>query len=154
MTASIMREPTWGARIQSRLIWPGLVLLGLAMPFSTTSAKSTQGEDVHRSEAACGACHTTGRETLQSDREAARGLLAPDLESRCTVCHNEGPSHRTGMAPKGQVPDTLHLSHEGLITCSTCHFMHNEPHPYSDFLRIDNSRGALCLTCHKLSELE
>ena len=70
------------------------------------------------------------------------------------ACHDEGPSHLTGVAPKKAVPDTLRLSQEGLITCATCHFAHGEQNPHNDFLRMDNSRGALCLTCHELSELE
>jgi len=52
------------------------------------------------------------------------------------------------------VPDALPLSVEGLITCATCHFMHGEQAPFRDFVRIENSRGGLCLTCHDLSELE
>ncbi|HUI27609.1 MAG TPA: cytochrome c3 family protein [Candidatus Kryptonia bacterium] len=149
-----MSERNCGARAQTRPIWVALAFLGLLMPFSVARAKSSQGEDVHRSEAACGTCHTTSREALQGNRDAARGMVAPDLETRCTACHNEGPSHLTGIPAKKAVPDTLHLSAQGLITCATCHFMHSEPNPYTDFLRIDNSRGALCLTCHELSELQ
>jgi hypothetical protein len=85
---------------------------------------------------------------------AARGLLVPDLESRCIACHDEGPSHHTGIRPKKPVPDTLPLSRDGLITCATCHFIHGEQDPYGDFVRIDNARGGLCLTCHELQELQ
>ena len=118
-------------------------------------AKKPQGENVHRPGADCTACHTAERAALERDPLAARALLAPDLEERCLLCHgDQGPSHHTGIRPRKPVPDTLPLSVEGLITCATCHFMHGEPNSSDDFLRIDNSRGGLCLTCHELSELE
>lgn len=118
-------------------------------------AKKPPGENVHRPDAECTACHTTERGMLERDRKAARALLAGDLEERCILCHgDEGPSHHTGIQPRKPVPDMLPLSVEGLITCATCHFMHGEPNSAGDFLRIDNSRGGLCLTCHELSELQ
>ena len=143
-----------GDGVRPRPIGLALAVSALVLALAPASAKSPHGEDIHRSEAACGRCHTSDRDALQSDRGAARGMIASDLETRCTECHNEGPSHRTGMAPKKAVQDPLLLSDDGLITCSTCHYMHNEPNPFSDFLRIDNSRGGLCLTCHELSDLQ
>jgi hypothetical protein len=118
-------------------------------------ARKPPGENVHRPDARCTSCHTADAPVLEADRAAARGLLAADLEERCILCHgNEGPSHHTGIRPRGPVPDTLPLSAEGLITCATCHFVHGEPEAVGESLRIDNSRGALCLTCHTLSELQ
>lgn len=113
------------------------------------------GENVHRPDADCARCHSAERGVLEQDRGAAQTLLAVDLEQRCFVCHaDEGPSHHTGIRPHKPVPDTLPLSSEGLITCATCHFIHGEQDPFGAFVRIDNSRGGLCLTCHELSELE
>jgi hypothetical protein len=131
-----------------------LVLIGVAVPLGVALGKKPQGENVHRSDAECTACHTADRATLERDRVQARGLLAPDLEERCVLCHDEGPSHHTGIRPKKPVPDILPLSGEGLITCATCHFVHGEPQAVGDALRIENSRGGLCLTCHELSELQ
>ena len=111
-------------------------------------------DNVHRPDANCLECHTVDRTTLETEQAAARAKLAPDLESRCFVCHDEGPSHHTGIKPTMPVPATLPLSVEGLITCATCHFVHGEPQGVGDALRINNDRGALCLTCHKLSELQ
>ena len=124
------------------------ILLGVAW------AAKPQRDDVHRPDAECGRCHTADRDSLERDRLAARALLASDLEARCTVCHDEGPSHHTGIPPKGPVPDTLPLSIDGRITCATCHFIHGEADPFGSFVRIDNARGGLCLTCHQLSDLE
>jgi hypothetical protein len=131
-----------------------LVLIGVAVPLGMALAKKPQGENVHRSDGECTGCHTADRATLERDRVQARGLLAPDLEERCVFCHDEGPSHHTGIRPKKPVPDILPLSIEGLITCATCHFVHGEPQAVGDALRIENSRGGLCLTCHELSELQ
>jgi hypothetical protein len=118
-------------------------------------AKKVTGQNVHRPESECTACHSNDRAVLEQDPVAARALLAPDLEERCFVCHgDEGPSHHTGIRPRGRVPESLPLSVEGLITCATCHFMHGEQNAGSSFVRIENSRGGLCLTCHTLSELE
>ena len=112
-------------------------------------------DNVHRPDADCLQCHTVDRATLETEHAKARAQLAPDLESRCFTCHDdEGPSHHTGIKPTMPVPDTLPLSFDGLITCATCHFMHGEPNAVGDALRINNDRGALCLTCHKLSELQ
>ena len=129
--------------------WPVLGLLLSMGPLAMVLAKKPPGDNVHLSAAECTACHTTERAMLERDRIAARARLASDLEERCILCHgDEGPSHHTGIRPRKPVPDTLPLSVEGLITCATCHFMHGEPNSAGDFLRIDNSRGGLCLTCH------
>jgi hypothetical protein len=135
----------------------GRWLLTLLLPLATLTvvrAEKPQGENVHRPEVECRSCHTVERDVLEQDRVAARALLASDLEERCILCHgNEGPSHHTGIRPTKPVPDTLPLSAEGLITCATCHFIHGEQNPFGDFVRINNARGGLCLTCHELSDL-
>lgn len=100
-------------------------------------------------------CHTADATLLSAHRDAAAAALVPDLEAVCSRCHaDEGPSHRTGMAPKRPVPASLPLAADGTITCATCHFMHGEATTAESFERIDNRRGQLCLTCHDLSELE
>lgn len=139
---------SWRAR------WPGLAVVLSVAALHAVLAEGTTGESVHRPDADCRSCHTAGRDVLERDRDAARTLLAADLEARCMLCHgNEGPSHHTGIRPVKPVPATLPLSGEGLITCATCHFIHGEQNPFGDYVRIDNARGGLCLTCHELSEL-
>jgi mono/diheme cytochrome c family protein len=118
-------------------------------------ARRPRGENVHRLEGDCVVCHGAERAALERDTAAAGSVLAADLEARCLVCHgDEGPSHRTGIRPRKPVPAFLPLSPEGLVTCATCHFMHSEPQAFRDFVRVENSRGGLCLTCHELSELQ
>jgi doubled CXXCH motif protein len=151
MRASIMEKCCGGPGITRRRVWLALVPLVLMAPL-VALAKGPHGENVHRPDADCNTCHSVGRDRLEGNPEA-RTLLAADLEERCILCHDEGPSHHTGILPRKPVPATLPLSEEGLITCATCHFVHGQPNPYGAFLRIDNSRGGLCLTCHELSEL-
>ncbi len=155
MAPGSMDEPRWGRR-GSRWVWRALVT-PLVVGALLTLARGTRpkGPDVHRADADCRTCHTADAATLDRDRPAARALVAPDVDSRCNTCHgDEGPSHKIGIRPTRPVPETLPLSGDGLITCATCHFMHGESDRFGDFVRIDNRRGGLCLTCHELSELE
>ena len=120
--------------------------------------KGGRGVNVHRADADCRVCHTLDAAALRADRGAARDALAPDQEARCNTCHGaEGPSHRTGMAPKHAPPPALLLArdgHDGRIMCATCHYMHGEPTRAQAFERIDNKNGQLCLSCHTLAELQ
>ncbi|HTQ48499.1 MAG TPA: cytochrome c3 family protein [Polyangiaceae bacterium] len=127
------------------------LVLALAPGFARTPAR----ESPHRADADCTLCHRGEAAALARDPVAARGLLVPDLEARCMGCHSaEGPSHRTGVRPRGAVPASLPLSSDGLITCATCHFVHGEGERKLSYERIDNRRGQLCLTCHTMSELQ
>jgi hypothetical protein len=128
----------------------GFVLLVTAVAIA--QAKPAR-ENLHVPNADCAHCHTADRPMLEENPVAAPHQLVPDLEQRCSACHDEGPSHRTGVAPHNPVPE-LPLSDSGLITCATCHFIHGEQNPHGDFVRIDNSRGGLCLKCHKLGDLQ
>jgi len=130
-------------------------LLVLAVSLAVVEAKP-KGANVHRADADCASCHTGERTALQTDPSAARtSLLVENIDDRCSACHDdEGPSHHVGIRPKKPVPDTLPLSGSGMIACFTCHFIHGERNPFGDFVRIDNARGGLCLTCHELSELQ
>lgn len=154
MWAAFMKAQWRRRSLESVVRWCVVAIVPLLTVLAPALAKKTGAENVHRTDSDCRGCHTAERDTLERDRLAARALLAADLEARCIVCHDEGPSHHTGIRPKKPVPDTLPLSAEGLITCATCHFVHGEQNPFGAFLRVDNGRGGLCLTCHELSELE
>lgn len=134
------------SRIVALAVMAALVALAVAAP---------PGPSPHHADAPCANCHTADADTLRKDPVAARGLLLPDLEARCNICHaDQGPSHKTGMPPAHAVPPSLPLSASGAITCGTCHFLHGENDQFGDYVRIDNRHGGLCLTCHTLSELE
>ena len=130
----------------------GLASVVLLLTLAHASAPGSA--NVHRQNADCLFCHTSDSATLARDSVKARSLVRPDVEARCNACHGaEGPSHKTGIRPRGSLPPNLPLSSDGLITCGTCHFVHGEGDRKQSFNRIDNRRGRLCLTCHKLSEL-
>jgi predicted CXXCH cytochrome family protein len=128
--------------------------MGALFLITLTLAAAPRGEDVHRADANCRICHTADRAALSSNPARARTLLLPNLEATCNRCHgSEGPSHKTGMKATTKVPAELPLDPGGTVTCATCHFLHGENNQFGDFLRIDNRRGKLCLSCHKISEL-
>lgn len=129
------------------------IAIVLSLLVASAVAKKPHGEDVHRSDGDCRACHTADAAVLKQDPAAAGAALAPDLEVRCVACHDEGPSHRTGIRPVRSEPPALPLAPDGTIGCATCHFMHGENDTFGDFLRVDNRQGGLCLSCHELSEL-
>ena len=112
-------------------------------------------ESPHVAAADCFLCHTADSAGLAHDPAMARSALVSGIEETCNGCHaDEGPSHKTGMPPRAPLPAALPLSPEGMITCSTCHFVHGEAGAGSSWLRIDNRRGELCLTCHTMADLE
>jgi len=134
------------------LCWGCALLL---VTVALARAKKAKGENVHRPDANCQICHTADRAALNRNPAQAKNWLRNDLEATCNGCHgDQGPSHKTGVKAKTKVPDALLLSSDGRITCATCHFMHGEGDARDDFVRIDNRRGRLCLSCHRLSELQ
>ena len=148
------RRRVGGFSACARRLAIALPVLSVAIAGTALAARRAKSPDVHRPEADCRVCHTADAATLRGDGEAARAALVPDLEARCADCHgDEGVSHPTGGRPQRPVPATLPLA-DGRITCATCHFMHGESDAFGDFVRIDNRRGGLCLTCHELSELQ
>jgi len=145
-----------GARGSSRrtlAAWAAAV--ALVVLASDRLAAKPHGENVHRPDGDCRACHTLDPSALKADPAAAKAAVVPDLEAACNRCHgDEGPSHKTGMPPKKPEPPALPLASDGTIGCATCHFMHGESNIGGAFLRLDNRRGGLCLSCHELSELQ
>ncbi len=141
-----------GPRTRRRVV---AAVAGVAALLAIADAKPVPGPDVHRPDADCRFCHTADAAALHADSTLARTALVPDLEARCLRCHGgEGPSHPTGMRPGRPVPPELPLSRDGLVTCSTCHWLHGEGERARDYERIDNRRGRLCLSCHTLKELQ
>ena len=55
---------------RKRILWRVTPLVGLVV------AKKPVGENVHRPDADCMACHTADQATLERDHTAARALLA------------------------------------------------------------------------------
>src|SRR5437870_12693464 len=101
------------------LWWP--VCLAIVVACGVAAAPRAKGPNVPQPTADCRTCHTADRATLNNDPARARTLLIGNLEATCNRCHgDQGPSHKTGMPPKTNVPGTLPLSSAGQITCATC----------------------------------
>src|SRR5882724_5384954 len=71
------------------------IAIVLTLLVARALAKKPSGDDVHRADGDCRACHTADAAALKQDPAAAKTALAADLEARCGRCHDEGPSHRT-----------------------------------------------------------
>lgn len=137
------------------LMLAGISCALLIASLAWAASHRARGENVHQPNANCLICHTAARADLAANPVRARALLRPNLEAVCIGCHgSQGKSHPTGMKPKMRVPPTLPLSVDGQVTCATCHFMHGENNQFGDFDRLDNRRGQLCLSCHKMSDLQ
>ncbi len=100
------------------------------------------------------------------------GLFVRDTVSLCMDCHpiSYRMSHPVDIRPQEPVRNDLPLGRDGEITCSTCHDPHSDPFstvPYVNrglvqhmrgmfsfagyptcFIRMPNTRGELCLSCH------
>jgi hypothetical protein len=127
----------------------------LVLALAATLAAKATGENPHRRDGgACRSCHTLDAGALNADPAAAKTAVIPDLEGACDRCHDEGPSHKTGILPKKPEPAGLPLDPDGTIGCPTCHWMHGDHDDFGAFLRVDNRKGGLCLSCHQLSELQ
>jgi predicted CXXCH cytochrome family protein len=50
----------------------------------------------------------------------------------------------------GTLPPHVRLDRSGQLQCTSCHDPHNDE--YGDFLVMDNTGSALCLTCHTVAE--
>ena len=147
----------------------GLILLIILVPAITQGAQNPHVfmEDPSR----CLHCH-------DSKPVQPGGLFIKDIVSLCKDCHlmAHRMSHPVDIRPQEGVHPELPLDHEGTITCSTCHDPHSEPSsatPYAKrgvverlkgmfssagyptyFLRISNTEGQLCLSCHKSEEVD
>lgn len=103
----------------------------------------------------CTHCHITvpGQSNIVRKRVFRR-----DISELCLECHEDSIenqiNHRIGMKPSMKVPEDLHLSSNGELTCITCHMPHLS---YTDktkggrtyFLRRSILNRELCLACHK-----
>ncbi len=152
-----------------RLLAPGLVLLLVCLPAPVQGARNPHVfmEDPAR----CLQCH--GEEPPDPG-----GSFKKDIVTLCRECHSvvHQMSHPVDIRPGGDVQALLPLDQEGTITCATCHDPHSEPfsaEPYvsrslverlkglfsSDgfltyFLRMPNTQGQLCLSCHSGGEVD
>ncbi len=129
-----------------------------------------------RDPARCPTCH-------MEKRPSSGGLyrqmnFRKDIYTLCTSCHPAPVVHPIDIAPRRGIAGNLPLDTDGTMTCVTCHAPHSPPHaskgyigrtlfgkirdtlfPFPPgrfrtcFLRIPNTRGELCESCHSSGAL-
>ena len=151
-----------------RILGTFLVFL-LLVPSLATGARNPHAFMDESSK--CLHCH-------ESKPVMAGGRFVKDVVSLCRDCHSvvHRMSHPVDVRPQGDVPEDLPLDHEGTITCATCHDPHaasSSAKPYLSrgiverlrgmfsstgystyFLRMPNTEGQLCLSCHGKEEVD
>jgi predicted CXXCH cytochrome family protein len=124
----------------------------------------------------CKECHVTEE---GSDAPGKPAALNADVISLCLKCHDRKMvfgTHPVEIRPEMKLPEGIHLSEEGTMTCATCHDPHMESEsetPYvaesfflrlrnlftpgkthrTYFLRLPNDEGQLCKLCHDMKTL-
>ncbi len=105
---------------------------------------------------ACNDCHL--RDPVQITRkESGTNLFLADIETLCLRCHREttlSMSHPIGIKPTFPLPLDMYLDWKGEMTCTTCHYMHNNGNGVhgagnDKYLRRNSKGRDFCLECHQ-----
>jgi predicted CXXCH cytochrome family protein len=130
--------------------------LAVAVLVALAGLSGSERTNPHISKTPCNDCHL--RDPLEmSEREAETRLFVNDIETVCIRCHTEvrlSMSHPTAVRPSFSLPADMYLDWKGELTCTTCHYMHQDPAvPYgagnNKFLRRNSEGRAFCLECHQ-----
>ncbi len=117
-------------------------------------------EGSQKNQVICETCHTA--HGAKSEGYLVKGAGDSGL---CLECHTDknmftdsgkrNAGHVINVKPgKAVIPDALQkkgakLGYEGMLTCQTCHKIHNNPIKKQAALLIEeNFKSSLCLTCH------
>jgi predicted CXXCH cytochrome family protein len=130
-----------------------LVLSLLALLFAPARG-AREGSPHDFQDQGCTHCHllVPGSSTLVQKK-----VFRKNIDSLCQECHEaaleDNLNHRVGIRPSMRVPEDLHLSPKGELSCITCHNPHAEyRHPRTGsrtyFLRRGMLKRELCLACH------
>lgn len=122
----------------------------------TATSIGTAVENPHDFQAVgCTHCHLLVPGTSQT---VQKKVFRKDIDSLCQECHEasleDNLNHRVGIRPSMKIPEDLHLSPTGELSCITCHNPHAEYlQPKSGnrtfFLRRGMLKRELCLACHR-----
>ncbi|MBW1965685.1 MAG: cytochrome c3 family protein [Deltaproteobacteria bacterium] len=146
-----MKYPT------SKASWRNLALsLTVAGLVALAGLSGSERVNPHISKMPCNDCHLRDVAEM-SEREAETRLFVTDIETLCLRCHTEvrlSMSHPTAVRPSFPLPADMYLDWKGELTCTTCHYMHQDPSvPYgagnNKFLRRNSEGQAFCLECHQ-----
>jgi predicted CXXCH cytochrome family protein len=107
-------------------------------------------------EVGCTHCHLL---VPGSSRTVQKKVFRKSIDSLCQECHEaaleDNLNHRVGIRPSMRVPEDLHLSPNGELSCITCHNPHADylgPRGKNKtyFLRRGMLKRELCLACHSI----
>jgi len=120
-----------------------LVLLAMASP-AFSVAGPYPGRGYHDFSGRCLDCHIK-----MPVPGGKRPTLKKDVTVLCEKCHEEqdGLSHPVDVRPVMQVPDYLPLDWRGMVTCVTCHSVH-EPGFGPSHIRTSAGGQGFCVLCH------
>ncbi len=92
----------------------------------------------------CLDCHITEPTAAEQ-----RLTLRKDITLLCIECHrqDDGLTHPVDIKPSMDVPDYLPLDWRGMVTCVTCHEVHN-PGFGPDHMRTSMRGQGFCMVCH------
>jgi predicted CXXCH cytochrome family protein len=92
-------------------------------------------------------------EELKLGPMSGKRVLGTDLSDDhpiSFVYDSELATRHGELVDPSSLPSTVHLDATQQLQCTTCHDPHEDRRPM--FLRTSNADGALCLTCHRLSQ--
>ena len=126
------------------------VLLLLIVP-----ARGARDRNPHNFQSVgCTHCHIL---VPGSSRIVQKRVFRKSIDSLCQECHEaaleDNLNHRVGIRPSMKVPEDLHLSANGELSCITCHnphadYLDPEGRNKTFFLRRGMLKRELCLACH------
>lgn len=79
----------------------------------------------HDFQGKCLLCHAT---IPAKDAQEQNLSFVDDVDKLCAKCHeiDKQKSHPIKVKPNKDIPLTVHLDKDGLVTCTTCHDVHKE----------------------------
>jgi hypothetical protein len=130
------------------------IALGLLLLF-LVPARGARDDNPHNFQpVGCSHCHLLDPGSSQT---VEKTVFRKSIDSLCQECHQaaleDNLNHRVGIRPSMRVPEDLHLSSNGELSCITCHNPHTayrnpKTKARTYFLRRGMLKRELCLACH------
>jgi predicted CXXCH cytochrome family protein len=143
-------------------LWNHQMSSAVYKPYASGSIKATIGQPTGASRL-CLSCHD-GTVALGMVQSRANGIamntatlptgpanLGTDLtgDHPISFVYDSALAAADGnLYDPGALPQAVRLDRSGQLQCTACHDPHNDQ--YGNFLVVDNTGSALCLTCHNI----
>ncbi len=121
-----------------------LILLAATVVPAFSASYQPGGRDYHNFEGLCLDCHRAIPAPGAKDI-----ILKRDVTVLCGKCHDrqDALSHPVDIKPPMRVPSELPLDSRGMVTCVTCHSVH-EPGFGPSHIRTRVVGSGFCVLCH------